>query len=74
MIGTKVLKNRFTYHPPNEEQTSQYQQLRAMGHRLALRIDRLAPDGYEKENAVKAIEEAVMWANAAIARGSEPAP
>lgn len=36
---------------------------------LALLVDELCPEGREKSLAITKIEESVMWANAAIARG-----
>jgi hypothetical protein len=62
------LKNRFTYHAPKPGQPDAYQEIRAGGYDLATLIDGHAPDSREKSLAITHLEEAVMWANAAIAR------
>lgn len=66
------LENRFTYHKPvSHEQADRYVQIRQTGLGMALIIDEHAPDSREKSLAITKLEEAVMWANAAIAR-NEP--
>ncbi len=62
------LKNRFTYHPPTEGQPEVYEALRSQGLLLALHINDVAPDSREKALAITHLEDAIMWANAAIAR------
>lgn len=62
------LDNRFTYHPPRGDKASRYEQLRAAARNFAEVINDLAPDGREKSLAITAAEQAVMWANAAVAR------
>lgn len=62
------LENRFTYHPPAVGQPERYQLIRQHAHGLATLIDNHAPDSREKSLAVTHLEEAVFWANAAIAR------
>lgn len=62
------LENRFTYHAPKGDQAERYERIRAVGLRLAHCVNDLAPDSREKSLALTKIEEAVMWANAAIAR------
>jgi hypothetical protein len=64
------LENRFTYHPPKGDQPGRYLTIREDGGRLAGVIDSLCPDSREKSLALTKLEEAVMWANAAIARHS----
>lgn len=65
----KDLENRFTYHaPPDHKTINKYYQLRTLGKELAIKIADFCPDGREKSLAITKIEEAVMWANAAIAR------
>ena len=62
------LVNRFTYHAPKDDQAERYQLIRQHAHRLATLIDGHAPDSREKSLAIIHLEDAVMWANAAIAR------
>lgn len=62
------LKNRFTYHAPKPGQPEVYQEIRDNAYDLASLIDGRAPDSREKSLAITHLEEAVMWANAAIAR------
>jgi hypothetical protein len=62
------LTNRFTYHPPEPEQPEVYQAVRDAGHLLALLIDAATYPSREQSLAITKVEEAVMWANAAVAR------
>jgi hypothetical protein len=62
------LHNRFTYHPPRDGQSVRYGALRNRARELAEHINRECPESREKLLAVTHPEEAVMWANAAIAR------
>lgn len=64
------LDNRFSYHPPKAETVIEdYQHIRACAKGLAAVFDELCPEGREKALALTKIEEAMFWANAAIARG-----
>jgi len=62
------LRNRFTYHAPKEGQADRYQEIRDYAHGLASLINHQCPESREKSLAMTHIEDAVMWANAAIAR------
>lgn len=64
----KDLENRFTHHPPKEGQIEKYKILRDEGKMFAYRILDLAPDCRERALALTKLEEAIMWANAGIAR------
>ena len=64
----KDLVNRFTYHSPKEDQVERYQVLREAGKSVALTITDLVPNSREKALALTKLEEAIMWANAGIAR------
>lgn len=62
------LETVYTYHPPKEDQPERYAKIRAKARELAELIDSSCPESWEKCAANTRLEEAVMWANAAIAR------
>lgn len=62
------LDNRFTYHPPKGDQTDRYSDLRQTAREFAALINAYCPESREKSLAITHLEEAVMWANASIAR------
>jgi hypothetical protein len=68
MIGESELRNRFSDHEPRDTQPERYRNIRAQALTLALHIDAHAPDSREKSLAITHLEDAVFWANAAIAR------
>ncbi len=67
-MDDKTIKHNFTYHAPNEGQINKYQGLREYGLQLAELINVVCPDSREKSLAMTKLEEAIMWANASIAR------
>jgi hypothetical protein len=60
--------NRFTYHPATRDQAEKHDMIRSIGRGFALHLLENAPGCREQSLAITKIEEAVMWANAAIAR------
>ena len=62
------LANRFTYHPPKGTQLDRYAAVRTKAFELATFIEENCPASRERTLAIGKIEEAVMWANASIAR------
>lgn len=62
------LETRFTYHAPHDDQPARYESLRAQARGLAEAMGELCPDSRELSLALTSLEQAVMWANAAIAR------
>ena len=63
-----MINNNFKYHTPKEGQPGIYEIIRKQGKEFALIVDYHCPNSREKSLAITKIEEAVMWANAAIAR------
>lgn len=64
----KRLENNFTYHPPKGNQTGRYAMLRSGARELARDILENTPKSREQSLALTNLEEAIFWANAAIAR------
>ena len=64
------IETRFTYHKPKEGQPEKYVILRDKAKDLAREFELQCPESREKSLAVTNLEQAVMWANAAIARRS----
>lgn len=67
-VDTAEITTRFTYHKPTEEQANTYTELRDMAKQVAQFIIDKTPKSREQSLALTKLEEAVMWANAAIAR------
>jgi hypothetical protein len=62
------LEKTFTYHAPKADQVPRYNEIRDTAGRLAKLLLFVCPPTRERSLALTSLEEAVMWANAAIAR------
>ena len=62
------IANRFTYHPPKDGQPQRYGILRDSAKNLALLILSETPPSREQSLALTHLENAIFYANAAIAR------
>jgi len=62
------LENNFMYHTPKDDQMERYKFLRDEAKKLAFNIVRSTPISREQSLALTNLEEAIFWANAAIAR------
>lgn len=62
------LERRFAYHPPKGVQAQYYERNRAEFRTIAERIAAMGPPSRELSLALTALEEALMWVNAHIAR------
>jgi len=62
------LENRFTYHPPKDDQPEKYEMIRSSALDFALFLNRACPDSREKSIAMTHLDQVVMFANASIAR------
>ncbi len=69
MIAAEDIEHRFAFHAATtEEKRDAHTSVRQACRRLADFINESAPDGREKSLAITHVEEAMLWANAAIAR------
>lgn len=65
------IKNNFKHHEPTDEKIAKYEAVRGLAESLAHFIDDVCPDSREKSLSITNLEQAVMWANAGIARNRE---
>ena len=61
------VQNTFTYHAPFGDQPARYQAIRSVAKDLATLIQTATPVSREQSVALTNLQQAVMWANAAIA-------
>lgn len=64
----RELAGRFTYHPPQPGQADLYEMIRSAGLDFARLLNGYCPVSRELSSAITAVDQAVMWANASIAR------
>lgn len=67
------IAHRFAFHPADEQRGLTHGSIRARIGAAAHAVADLTPPGREQAVALTKLEEAMMWANAAIARQQEPA-
>lgn len=67
MIGNNELINRFGYHRANADSAPKHAKVRDILLTTALDLDEFLPDGRDKSLAFTALQEAMHWANSAIA-------
>ena len=61
------IESMFTYHPPKNDQPSRYMILRQSAKALAALMCLNCPESRELSLALTNLQQATMWANAAIA-------
>ena len=66
-----LIDHNFKYHTPSPRKIQLHNDVREFGKEFAELINGLCNEGREKSLAITKVEEAVMWANAAIARSSK---
>lgn len=67
-VDLAEMDKRFTYHAPKGDQPVRYAEIRVVAKELATMMCSRVPPGRELSLAITNIEQAVMWANAGIAR------
>lgn len=70
-VDSEDIKNRHTYHDV-PHRVRDFEAIRGAARVLAEIIKKACPETWEHNQAHARLEEAVMWANAAIARHSSP--
>jgi len=64
-------EQNFTYHKPIADQPDRYVIIRDAGKSLSGLLNNLCPDSRELSLAQTNLEQAIFWANAAIARNEK---
>jgi hypothetical protein len=68
-MSMEDIKHRFKFHAATtQEKRDEHTSIRSLTGELAAVYDGFLPDGREKSVAITKLEEAMFWANAAIAR------
>lgn len=66
-ITFQQIDNIFTYHSPKNDQPQRYEEIRTQARHLAHLIVQTTPESREQSLAITNLQQAVMFANAAIA-------
>jgi hypothetical protein len=74
MLGRDEIVRRYGFHPGTPDTAPLYDANRARVIELALHFDDTLPPGREAACAQTALQEALMWANAAVACASPLGP
>jgi hypothetical protein len=69
-VPSEDIEERFKHHPPTPERAVLHGNVRNAAYNMAIYWDDNLPVSREKSLAMTKLEEAVMWANAAIARNA----
>jgi hypothetical protein len=67
-MSNPQIENNFKYHAPKPGQPEIYTEIREKAKELAELIDAKVPKSREQSLAMTNLEQAVMWANAGVAR------
>lgn len=66
------LDRRFSYHPPrSERRRTEHETVRSICREAAEQLEVLLPPGREAALVITKLEEAMFWANAALARSPD---
>lgn len=62
------LRNRFDHHKPDAAKVELHETLRKVMFEAAVAVADMVPAGREQSLAITHLEDAMMWANAGVAR------
>jgi hypothetical protein len=68
-MDANEMDKRFGFHPATGTTGPMHESARTLVRAAAEGLDHLVPEGREKAVVMTKLEEAMMWANAGIARG-----
>jgi hypothetical protein len=72
MLTPEEINNRTKWHPPKNENTiNKHADIRTVINTSINVVNKLVPKSREKDLAITKLEEAMMWANAGIARNQD---
>jgi hypothetical protein len=71
MPDQETIDNNFRYHSPKDDQPDRYRAIRSSAKEFAELINETCPESREKALAFTNLEQAMMWANASIARNEK---
>jgi hypothetical protein len=69
---TDDIENRFSYHQPTAETVKIHESVRAAYRTMAHFVAGQTPEGRHQSLALTALQESLMWANAAVACDTAP--
>ena len=72
MLSIEEIHDRVTYHSPSPAGVDRHARLSAAFEALMTVVNDTCPNGREQSLAFTNLEQAMFWANAAIARRSAP--
>lgn len=64
----KEIDSRFSFHPAKPEQIEKYEKIRKQLKKTALFLEETCPSSRELSSAITKLDEAMMHANASVAR------
>lgn len=70
-ITIEEIEQRIIYHPPNEMAVAKHTAIRKTIGDATIHFANELPEGREASLAITKLEEAMFWANAAIARNHD---
>ena len=70
-MNNQMIEHNFKHHSPSDSKIKSHREVREAAKTLAFVINAMCPDCKETFTAIRKTEEAMFWANAAIARGQD---